>query len=145
MSKYDLDMDSLNDMMQALTAGWSLMKFEIIRDFFQIISLFCTSFIDADAYKGVMEFFGTLGGIISLDLKFFDVNLGLNLDIGEKFDLFLNITGVIFSGLTFFYVRKMKQNMPDEIRGGDEHKAWGEMNKNLVRNIKIVLNLCLFF
>jgi len=95
-------MDSLNDMMQALTAGWSLMKFEILRDFFQIISLFCTSFVDADAYKGIMEFFGSLGGFISLDLTFFDVNLGLNLNIGVEFDTILNILGILFSIANIF-------------------------------------------
>lgn len=67
-------MDSLNEMMTALTKGWSLIKFELIRDFFQIVNLFCAGFVSADAYKGVMEIFGTLGGIISFDVSFFAVS-----------------------------------------------------------------------
>lgn len=67
-------------MMISVTGEWSLMKFELIRDFFQILNLYCSGFVSADAYNGVMAFFGSLGGIVSLDVSFFEYEF--NLDFG---------------------------------------------------------------
>lgn len=47
--------------------------------------------------------------------------------------------------VTIYYLRNVKKNMPDEMRGGEEHKGWDEMDKGLIRNMKIVLNVSLFF
>ena len=44
-----------------------LVKFDIIRDFFQFLSLFFTEFTLPDSFK---RFFGNLSGIISLDIEF---------------------------------------------------------------------------
>jgi hypothetical protein len=76
-------MKSLEVMMLSVTEGFSLMKFELMRDFFQILNLYIAGFVSADAYKGVMAFFGSLGGIISLDVSFFDVTFDLNLGLSQ--------------------------------------------------------------
>lgn len=41
-------------------------------------------------------------------------------------------------------MKRVEKDMPDELRGGDEHKSWDEMDKNMIRKMKIVLNISLF-
>lgn len=41
-------------------------------------------------------------------------------------------------------MKKVEKDMPNELRGGDEFKAWDAMDKGMVRKMKIILNLSLF-
>jgi hypothetical protein len=41
-------------------------------------------------------------------------------------------------------MKKIQKDMPDELRGGDEHKSWDAMDKYMVKKMKFILNLSLF-
>jgi len=41
-------------------------------------------------------------------------------------------------------MKKVEKDMPDQVRGGDEHKSWDNMNKGMIMRMKVILNMSLF-
>jgi hypothetical protein len=94
-----------------------LVKFDIIRDFFQFLSLFFTEFTLPPSFK---RFFGNLSGIISLDIDF----------VIPKISPALVFWIVFVLTMVLFAVAVMRgRRDPDHLRHGHETRSWGKRKK----------------
>lgn len=123
----------------ALIGAFFAVRFDIIRDFYQFLSLFFTEFKLPDGFK---VFFGRLSALISIDFHFAFPT------ISPKTMYYI----VFFMSLLFFLIARVQARasntgVMDKIRAGNEVVTWlkkGKKSKWFIQGCLTVL-LSLYF
>jgi hypothetical protein len=117
--------------------GIDLIKFDVVRDFFQMLSLYISS-ISSEAMVKAKAFWGNISGIIAFDWAYsFSIP-------AYVFYIFLGIVGFIIFVVFIYAGRKGESMTSDKIREGHEASNWKEKqeeSKKLIKFIKIVLTV----
>ena len=107
-------------MMLAAGVGVAMLdwvKIEVVRDFFQIMSLFFNNLF-GDVFETVGKFWGSLGSIAALDLGFLFPSIPIEVVYG-----LLIVIGVVMMAMFSIFAWQTSFD-PDAIRDGYEVQSW---------------------
>lgn len=120
-------------------AVFDLVKLEIVRDWFQTISLFFTQ-IGGAALEKAKALWGNLSAIIAVDLSYIHISVSPIFIYGA-----VGVVAVACIGAFLWLVWKAKKTRPDEIREGHEAVGWdkrAEEHKKSTKAIQYILTAC---
>ena len=125
-----------------------LIRFEIFRDFWQIVSLFFTNLyqgiIDAPLIQRSKDIFGGIGNFIAID-----VAAALQSDSAVEIGLIVLLVVAIamyIAYLWFIFSAQHMHNTENEIREGHEAKKWADVAVESSKQVKVstyILTACL--